>query len=154
MDVRYRLSRLADNLYGELRGYNRWKINKRVLANASRSPQDIEAEAESLFHTRVLESIARFPDYAAKVRAHRGSLPRTGDSLQPVELPLWTKADQTRLFQKLGGPPTPGAMIHSTGGSTATPVKFYVSRPSWEWRLAVFHRGYIWAGSVSETGSI
>lgn len=35
---------------------------------------------------------------------------------------------------------------HNTGGSTGVPLKFYASRESYEWRLAVSMRGYSWAG--------
>lgn len=35
---------------------------------------------------------------------------------------------------------------HRTGGSTGVPLKFFVSRDSYEWRLAVSMRGYSWAG--------
>jgi phenylacetate-CoA ligase len=34
---------------------------------------------------------------------------------------------------------------HSTGGSTGTPLTFFASRGSYEWRLAVSMRGYSWA---------
>jgi len=35
---------------------------------------------------------------------------------------------------------------HRTGGSTGQPLRFYINRASYDWRLAVSLRGYTWAG--------
>lgn len=37
------------------------------------------------------------------------------------------------------------AYLHRTGGSTGTPLHFYVNRTSYEWRVAMTMRGYGWA---------
>lgn len=37
---------------------------------------------------------------------------------------------------------------HKTGGSTGTPLQFFMTRESYEWRNAVMLRGYGWAGAA------
>ena len=37
---------------------------------------------------------------------------------------------------------------HKTGGSTGTPLQFFMTRESYEWRNAVTARGYGWAGAA------
>jgi len=39
------------------------------------------------------------------------------------------------------------AFAHAAGGSTGVPVRFYVTRSSFEWHLAVSDRGYAWTGA-------
>ncbi|MEI8122700.1 MAG: hypothetical protein WCI20_11645 [bacterium] len=115
--------------------------------NACRKPEDIAAFQAELFQRRVQDAIVRFPAYAEKVRAHCGNLPTVGDTINPSNLPIWTRQDQRALFASLQGPPVPGAFVHSTGGSTGEPTRFYVTRESYEWRTAVSDRGYSWAGA-------
>jgi len=58
---------------------------------------------------------------------------------------VWTRDDQRCLFSALTAPPVPGAFVHATGGSTGEPTRFYVTRESYEWRMAMADRGYSWA---------
>lgn len=118
------------------------------MANLTRSPTELKTEAEGLFRLRVLDAIERFPHYAAKVKEHRGSLPRPGELFTPDELPLWSKPEQRRLFNSQVRPPIAGAFPRLTGGSTGVPVRYHVSRESYEWRIAVWERGYTWAGAT------
>jgi phenylacetate-CoA ligase len=81
------------------------------------------------------------------VKQFRGKLPKVGETVKPAELPVWTREDQQKLFERLPEAPIPGCYRHSTGGSTGKPMRFYVSRQSYEWRTAVADRGYSWAGA-------
>ena len=65
--------------------------------------------------------------------------------IEPKHLPIWTKGDQRALFSELNGPPLPGSFAHASGGSTGVPIQFYMTRESFEWRMAVSDRGYGWA---------
>ena len=126
---------LLNKLYGQLRGYGRWSIYRQVMAATLRAPSDLAAERDTLFQQCVRDAVGRFPVYAEKVRRHRGAPP------------VWTRQDQRALFESLDGPPVRRAHLHSTGGSTGVPLKFYVTRESYEWRSAVSDRGYSWAGA-------
>jgi phenylacetate-CoA ligase len=139
--------RLLGNAYGDLRGYGRSRIREEVRRNVCRSVDEIAAMQSVLFQRRVRDAIARFPAYAEKVRSHCGTLPATADAVAPASLPIWTRQDQRELFANLNEPPIPGAFVHSTGGSTGEPTRFYVTRESYEWRTAVSDRGYSWAGA-------
>lgn len=133
-------------LYGGVRGYRRWAVRREVQAAPRFSHAQITALSRKLFEHRVHESTRRFPEYAQHVKKHRGSLPVQGESFLPEELPVWTRRDQ-RVFFKVQQKPPDAAYIHQTSGSTGTPVNFYVTRESYEWRTAVSDRGYSWAGA-------
>ena len=135
------------SLYGQLMGYDRWRIRRSVELAAARSPEDLASEARLLFQRRAEDAIRRFPVYAERVKAFRGSLPQEGEEIDPSSLPVWTRQDQRALFDSLRAPPYPGSFIHSTGGSTGVPLRFYVTRASFEWRTAASDRGYSWAGA-------
>jgi len=137
---------LLNSVYGQVRGYGRWRIRRRVARNASKGPEELKAEAWSLFRQRVCDAVRRFPLYADKVREFRGRLPTPGEGIAPQELPVWSRQDQRLLFESLGRPPIAGSFRHSTGGSTGMPLHFYMTRESYEWRAAVADRGYSWAG--------
>ena len=130
-----------------MRGYRRSAIRRMVAQNVKAPPEAPAEQAKTLLEQQVRNAIALFPQYAEKVRAFRGSLPDDGESVSLDELPVWTRGDQRRLFDSLSGPPFPGAIRHSTGGSTGVPLHFYITRESYEWRMAVSDRGYSWAGA-------
>ena len=134
---------LITNVYGDLQGYNRSRIRREVCCNASRSSAIIVALQSALLQRSIQDAIARFPDYAVKV----GGRLRGDREFQIEDLPVWTRQDQRALFASLRGPPVPGAFVHSTGGSTGEPTRFYVTRESYEWRMAIADRGYSWAGA-------
>jgi phenylacetate-CoA ligase len=136
------------SLYGQLRGYGRLRIRRQVRQNADRSAAELAATTRDLFQHRVHEAIRRFPAYAEKVRSACGGLPAARKAIKAAKLPIWTRADQRDLFERLEGPPVPQSFVHSTGGSTGVPLRFYVSRESFEWRCAVSDRGYSWAGAA------
>jgi len=128
-------------------GYNRLGIRKESARNVRLGKAELTPYTESLFQKRVHAAIRTFPAYAEKVRAFRGRLPVASDTIGPEELPVWTKEDQKALFASLQGPPIPGSFVHATGGSTGVPVRFYMTRESYEWRVAMSDRGYSWAGA-------
>jgi phenylacetate-CoA ligase len=145
-----RATTLISCAYGELRGYRRWRIRRQAAANAKLDRARLERLSHDLFEGRVRDALARFPAYADKVRAHRGSIPEADEPIVAAELPVWTRQDQRELFKQQVKPPD-SAYIHQTSGSTSLPVTFHVTRESYEWRTAVTDRGYAWAGA--EEGS-
>jgi phenylacetate-CoA ligase len=141
-----RLTTIISSVYGEMRGYDRLKIRRQVSANERLGFEEMARVTQELLERRVRDAIARFPLYAEKVRAHRGSLPDGGEPIQPEELPVWTRPDQRSLYEQQKSPPD-SAYVHRTSGSTGLPVTFHVTRESYEWRCAVMDRGYGWAGA-------
>lgn len=137
-------SSLASALYGELRGYHRWSIRNRVMAHQRLTHDELARLSEREFRFHLHRSIARFPFYAERVKAHRGSLPKPGDAIRPEELPVWTRHDQREFFAQQERP-ADSMFAHQTSGSTSLPVRFHITRDSWEWRNAIVDRAYGWA---------
>ncbi|MCI0452726.1 MAG: hypothetical protein L0Z51_10115, partial [Candidatus Latescibacteria bacterium] len=135
---------LLSILYGELRGYHRRSIRRRVDANQRLSREEIARLNDRGFIEHVHRSVARFPFYAERAKAHRGSLPKPGESIRPEELPVWTRHDQREFFAQQERP-RDSMFAHQTSGSTSLPVRFHITRESWEWRNAVVDRAYAWA---------
>ena len=140
------IARPLQNVYGQLKGWRRATIRKAVAGFAHWQPQALARLTQHLFQARVADALARFPLYAEKVRQHAGGQPAAG-AVEPSRLPVWTKGDQRSLFAALQGPPVPGSFAHASGGSTGVPTQFYMTRESFEWRMAVSDRGYGWAGA-------
>jgi len=136
-----------NNLYGQLRGYDRRRIRREAAQNARRSFEEMKKITAELFRLRVCEAVERFPAYAEKVRAFRGSLPGRDEVFGPEELPVWTRDDQREHFRSQDGPPLESSFVNATGGSTGVPLQYWVTRRAWEWRRAVSDRGYSWAGA-------
>jgi|GEM_PF-553570 len=135
------------SLYGDLRGYGRGRIRAKAVSNTRLSADELNVRSRTLFQARVHAAMVRFPVYAEAVRRHCGGIPEPGDVVEPHALPVWTRLDQRNLFAALSGPPVPGAFVHATGGSTGEPTRFYMTRESYEWRMAIADRGYSWAGA-------
>lgn len=138
---------ILSDIYGQLRGYHRLRIQRCVRDDVGRAPQELTAQRHRLFQARVRRACAMFPAYAAKVKAHCGALPTGGAAIEATALPVWTREDQNALFASLDKPPLPGAFAHATGGSTGEPTRFYMTRESYEWRVAVSDYGYSLAGA-------
>ena len=139
--------RFATDLYGQLRGYGRWSIRRAVARSARLDTGTLAAATEALLKRRVQQAVTRFPGYAEAVRRRLGCIPAPDGNIRLEELPVWTRADQRALFEALQSLPLPGCFRHSTGGSTGVPLRFYITRESFEWRAAVSDRGYSWAGA-------
>jgi len=133
--------RLLSDTYGQLRGYGRWRIRRTVRRNAALCPEALAGLTERLFQQRARNAVRDFEPYADMVKNVGG------EPVRAHALPVWTRDDQRRLFASLDAPPIRGSFVNATGGSTGTPVQYYVTRPSWEWRTAVSDRGYSWAGA-------
>ena len=145
---------LLNAIYGDARGYDRLRIRRTVASNASRSQADLLQGAADLFQLRVRAALEQFPAYRTKVEDHCGSLPKTGSRVSPAHLPVWTRDDQRAFFAATPGPPLRKAFVNRTGGSTGVPLKYWVTRDSWEWRTAVSDRGYGWAGAQKGVRSV
>ena len=135
---------LISTLYGQARGYRRLDIRRRVFANEKLSAETLSRLNEEEFQHHVHRSLARFPYYAERVKAHRGSVPRPGERIRPEELPVWTREMQREFFAQQERP-ADAAYMRQTSGSTSTPVRYYATRESYEWRTAVMDRVYSWA---------
>ncbi len=138
---------IFNGIYGQLRGYDRWRIQREAGRTAGMSYDQLCELTGAMFQARVADAIERFPVYAAKVKAFRGSLPGRDELVESEKLPVWTRADQRAFFESLSGPPLKNSFVNATGGSTGVPTPYYVTRESWEWRTAVSDRGYSWAGA-------
>jgi phenylacetate-CoA ligase len=132
---------MVSSLYGELRGYHRWSIRRRVEANQRLSRDELARLNEREFVHHVHRSIARFPFYAERVKGHRGSLPNPGEPVRTEELPVWTRHDQREFFAQQERPGD-SMFAHQTSGSTSLPIRFHITRESWEWRNAIVDRAY------------
>lgn len=135
---------IVSTLYGEARGYHRWSIRRRVDANRRLSRDELARMNEREFLRHVHRSIARFPFYAERVKSHRGSVPEPGEAVRPAELPVWTRHDQRAFFAQQERPGD-SMFAHQTSGSTSLPIRFHITRESWEWRNAVVDRSYAFA---------
>jgi len=139
--------RSANRIYGQLRGYNRLTIGRRVDATARLSPAEVRRRQLEDFRFHVRRSLERFPFYRDKVEQALGRLPGEKEEFHPTDLPVWTKQDQRDLFATLDPKDFPGCFLHATGGSTGVPTQFYMTRESSEWRQAVTDRGYGYGGA-------
>lgn len=144
---------LIGALYGEARGYRRLQIRRRAAANERLSREALSRITHDAFQHHVHRSLERFPFYAERVKAHRGSLPKPGETVRPEELPVWTRNDQREFFAQQVRP-ADAHYAHQTSGSTSLPVRFYVTRESYEWRTAVMDRSYSWAGAQEGARSV
>ncbi|HEX5133142.1 MAG TPA: hypothetical protein VFX92_11740 [Candidatus Krumholzibacteria bacterium] len=131
------------SLYGQVRGYRRLTIRYAVAANERMPREKLARISAESFQRCVQQAIIRFPFYAERVQAHRGSLPKPGKTVRPEELPVWTRADQRAFFEQQDTP-NDSHYRHQTSGSTSLPVRFHVTRDSYEWRSAVTDRAYAW----------
>ena len=135
---------LIGALYGQARGYRRLDICRRVAAHERLSREKLARLTDEGVQQHIHRSIARFPFYAERVKAHRGSLPGPGEPLLLTEMPVWSRDDQRAFFAQQT-PPDDSAYVRQTSGSTGHPVRFHVTRESYEWRTAVTDRAYAWA---------
>jgi len=135
---------LISSLYGQARGYRRLDIRRRVFANERLSTDALARINDEGFQQHVQRSIQRFPFYAERVKAHRGSLPKPGERVLPEELPVWTRRLQSEFFAQQVRP-ADAHYMRQTSGSTSIPVRYYATRESYEWRTAVMDRVYTWA---------
>jgi phenylacetate-CoA ligase len=143
------------NLYGQLRGYNRLSIRREVSRAVSVSAAELQAKSLRLRQGRCLYAIKNFPAYAELVAKHVGCPVADIDSVPFEKLPILSKSDIRSIFSVPGSnPPVHRSSFslhrspripHSTGGSTGQPLKFFITRESYEWRSAVSDRGYSWA---------
>ncbi len=132
-------------VYGELRGYRRLRIRRRVRAHERLPAAELARMNRELFTRRVRAAVARWPEYAEHLRRRGAEVPESGP-VDPASIPVWTRHDQRRFFESQPAPPE-SAYVHQTSGSTSLPVRFHVSRESYEWRTAIMDRSYGWAGA-------
>ncbi len=135
---------LIGALYGQARGYRRLDICRRVAANGRLSRERLLRLTDEGVQQHIRRSLSRFPFYAERVKAHRGSVPAAGTHVVLAELPVWSRDDQRAFFAQ-ETPPGDSQYVRQTSGSTGHPVKFHVTRESYEWRTAVTDRAYSWA---------
>lgn len=135
---------LIGALYGQARGYRRLDIWRRVAANERLSPAALARLTDQGLQHHIHRSLERFPSYAERVKAHRGTLPRPGEPVLLESLPVWTRDDQREFFARQTKP-ADSEYVRQTSGSTGHPVKFHVTRESYEWRTGVKDRAYGWA---------
>jgi phenylacetate-CoA ligase len=144
---------IVSTLYGQGRGYRRLDIRRRVTANERLTREALARLNDEGFQYHVQRSIARFPFYAERVKAHRGSLPLPGQRVRPEELPVWTRQMQ-REFYAQEVRPRDAAYARQTSGSTSVAIRYYATRESYEWRTAIMDRVYTWAHAQEGVRSV
>ena len=144
---------LIGALYGQARGYKRLDICRRVAANERLSREKLARLTDEGVQHHIHRSLARFPFYAERVKAHRGSIPAPGATVRLDELPVWSRDDQRAFFAQQTKPDD-SAYVRQTSGSTGHPVRFHVTRESYEWRTAVTDRAYSWAHAEEGVRSV
>src|SRR5678810_411130 len=115
---------LISALYGQTRGYRRLSIRREVAQNEQLPRAILAVRSDRLLREHVQRCIRRFPTYAERVKAHRGSLPREGEPLRLAELPIWTRLDQIEFFAAQERPED-SHYVHESGGSTAIMDRVY-----------------------------
>ena len=140
-------------LYGQARGYHRLEIRRRVFTNEHLTREALARAGEEAFQYHLRRSLDRFPFYAERVKAHRGSLPAPDQVVRPAELPVWTRTDQRQFFAQQSAPED-SHYVHQSSGSTGMTVQAHVTRESYEWRTAIMDRGYSWAGAEEGVKSV
>jgi phenylacetate-CoA ligase len=77
---------------------------------------------------------------------------RLDDIQTPADLrrlPVLERDDVKRFKNELCSTTYTGKLLpHSTGGSTGTPVQFFRTPESYDWRTAVTDRSYAWTGAI------
>jgi len=144
---------LVSTLYGQARGYRRLDIRRRVFANEKQPAEALARRNEEEFQHHVHGSIARHPYYAERVKEHRGSLPKPGERIRPEELPVWTRELQRQFFAQQERP-ADTLYVRTSSGSTSTPVAYYATRESYEWRTSIMDRVYAWAHAEEGVRSV
>ena len=144
---------LIGALYGQARGYKRLDICRRAAANERLSAEKLARLTDDGVQHHIHRSIARFPSYAERVKAHRGSVPAPGTRVRLDELPVWSRDDQRAFFAQQTSPED-SEYVRQTSGSTGHPVRFHVTRESYEWRTAVTDRAYSWAHAEEGVRSV
>ncbi len=144
---------LVSTLYGQARGYRRLDIRRRVFANETLPAEKLARLNEEEFQHHVHRSILRHPYYAERVKEHRGSLPRPGERVRSEELPVWTRESQREFFAQQERP-ADALYMRQSSGSTGTPVAYYATRESYEWRTSIMDRVYTWARAQEGVRSV
>mgnify|MGYP000322706593 CR=1 FL=1 len=142
-----------NNLWGDLQGYKRSQIRADAAAHALWEREALNEYSLGLFRERCRFAIKKFPQYAQKITECCGDDILQMDFL-PSDIPVWTRKDMKKWFSSIDSSPIPGSWVHKTGGTSGSPVYFYVTRESYEWRSAVSDRGYSWANAQPGVKSV
>lgn len=147
------------SLYGRLYRRGLWPFYEktrgrttcRLLAEAERTqwraPGEVRQQQWDELKRLLKHAYEQSPWHRARFDRHRLQ-PERIDSLADFQnLPSMNKDDVRQHRDEMLARDYQGQVYeHRTGGSTGTPLQFYVNRNSYEWRLAVSMRGYGWAG--------
>ena len=134
-------------LYERLRGRNTHRYAQLTEQNQWLPTPALEQLQLSELRQLLSHTWNQSPWYAARLE-QAGLDPQSRNILDDLRrLPFVTKAEintnrDTMLAHSFQGK----VYEHCTGGSTGAPLRFYVNRASYEWRVAVSMRGYSWAG--------
>jgi phenylacetate-CoA ligase len=139
--------RLLWPTYDRLRGRQTHRLYKQAQQNQWKSPEELHQ-----LQWRELQALLRHADQHSPW--HRSRWQTLGISAAGIrspddfaKLPPVTRQDiQAHRDEMLAENYRGRVYAHRTGGSTGSPLAFYVNRASYEWRLAVSLRGYSWAG--------
>lgn len=92
----------------------------------------------------VFQTVPFYREKFGAAGAQRGDI-RTWDDF--ARLPVLTREEINQNREAMSSESYHGKLIgHATGGSSGVPLRFYITRPSFEWRCAVTERAYSWTG--------
>jgi len=134
-------------LYAALRGQNTPRLLQSADQRQWLTPHHLAEFQFGELQQLLRHAATQSPWYCERF-AKFGLTPEAIGSLSDFKkLPLLTK-DEIRQNRKqmLVANYRGCGYSHNTGGSTGAPLQFYVSRNSYEWRMAMSLRGYGWAG--------
>ena len=134
-------------LYEQLCGrhtYHNWSVAER---NQWLSLRELEQLQTNELRKLLIHAGDQSQWYAARFKSvgldvHTQQLPANFLRLPPITKDDINANRDAMLAQNFRGK----VHKHRTGGSTGTPLRFYLNHGSYEWRVAVSMRGYAWAG--------
>lgn len=140
------LQRLFLPLFYGLRGrhYGRYR---RLFERSQWLPREQVLALQWSELSRLLDHVfTHVPYYQRKYKAagiERANIRSLADF---ARLPVLTRQEIQQHREELRAANVARLLPHSTGGSTGSPTRFYITRDSYDWRTAATHRAYSWSG--------
>jgi phenylacetate-coenzyme A ligase PaaK-like adenylate-forming protein len=133
--------------YDVLRGYKHSRYRAFVEKSQWWSREDLVGFQWTELHKLLDHAFSSVPFYREKY----GAAGARREDIQSWEdfakLPAVTREEIDQHREKVRSEDYRGKLLpHSTGGSSGVPLRFYITRPSFEWRCAVSERAYSWTG--------
>jgi phenylacetate-CoA ligase len=143
------LNRIALPAYDKIRG--RHYSKRRMFLEESQwwSEKQI-AEYQFVELQKVLKAAFESVPFYQKKYADAGVRLRDIQSIDDLKkLPPLERGEIREHREEMRNLAYPEALLpHHTGGSSGSPTRFYITRESYDWRVACMERAYSWGGAV------